>query len=115
MLIHGEQWRNRNASTMDVDRLVGWNFKRLRTTQELSQEEIALRLGTVDQAYISQLEAGERNPTARTLFKLATALGVSVGELFETATVPPEIIGGNNSKIQKSPAGRIPRQKARSK
>ena len=62
---------------MDVDALIGWNFKRLRLNLGLSQEELALRLGTIDQAYISQLEAGERNPTGRTIFRLAEALGVS--------------------------------------
>ena len=93
---------------MDVDRLIGWNFKRLRMAQTLSQEEIALRLGTVDQAYISQLEAGERNPTARTMFRLALALEVSVGDLFALNNVPAEIIDGNNKGSQKSRAGRAP-------
>jgi len=108
MLIHGELRRNRNASVMDIDRLVGWNFKRLRTAQKLSQEEVALRLGTVDQAYISQLEAGERNPTARTLFKLSVALGATVGDLFDTAGVPVEILEGGMVKPLKSKAGRAP-------
>jgi len=91
---------------MDVDALIGWNFKRLRLTLGLSQEELALRLGTIDQAYISQLEAGERNPTGRTIFRLATALGVSVGELFRVDNVPEEITAGSERGSKKSKAGR---------
>ena len=91
---------------MDVDRLVGWNFKRIRVERGLSQEEVALRLGTVDQAYISQLEAGERNPTARTIYLLAAALGTNPGELFSIVGVPDDIAQGENVKSQKSRAGR---------
>jgi len=106
MLIHGGQLPNRNSGSMDVDRLVGWNFKRLRAAKDLSQEEVALRLGTVDQAYISQLEAGERNPTARTLYKLAVALEVPVGELFSVVDAPSVITEAESKKLQKSKAGR---------
>ncbi len=115
MLIHGDSMRNRNAAAMDVDRLVGWNFKRLRAAKELSQEEVALRLGSVDQAYISQLEAGERNPTARTLYKLAGALGVSVGELFDTGSAPIEIVDGDSDKSQKTKSGRTAVRKPKQK
>jgi len=91
---------------MDVDRLIGWNFRRLRLGKKLSQEEIALRLGTVDQGYLSQLEDGQRNPTARTLFRLAGALEVSVGDLFITDGVSDEILRSERTTIKKSRAGR---------
>jgi transcriptional regulator with XRE-family HTH domain len=77
---------------MDVDGLIGWNFRRLRLAQGLTQEELWLRLGTLDQSYLSQLEDGERNPTGRTIFRLAGALEVEVGELFSTKGVPDEIL-----------------------
>jgi transcriptional regulator with XRE-family HTH domain len=91
---------------MDVDALIGWNFKRLRSNLGLSQEELALRLGTIDQAYISQLEAGERNPTGRTIFRLAEALGVSPGELFRLENVPAEISATKETGPKKNRAGR---------
>ena len=91
---------------MDVDALIGWNFKRLRLKRELSQEEVALRLGTFDQGYISQLEAGERNPTGRTLYRLAHALDAAVGDLFQTDGLPVEISDGESKTTGKSRAGR---------
>ena len=92
---------------MDVDALIGWNFKRLRQDLNLSQEELALRLGSIDQAYISQLEGGERNPTGRTIFRLAVALGVEVGELFRTDGIPASIASAESGTQKKTRAGRL--------
>ena len=91
---------------MDVDRLIGWNFRRLRLGRGLSQEEIALRLGTVDQGYLSQLEDGQRNPTARTVFRLAGALEVDVGELFAIHGVSEAILNSEKTTVKKTRAGR---------
>jgi transcriptional regulator with XRE-family HTH domain len=61
---------------MDMRKLVGRNFARLRQEKGLTQEQIAARSG-FSQQYLSGLERGERNPTVITLFELAQALGVS--------------------------------------
>jgi transcriptional regulator with XRE-family HTH domain len=61
---------------MDMRKLVGRNFARLRQAKGLTQEQIAARSG-FSQQYLSGLERGERNPTVITLFELAQALGVS--------------------------------------
>ncbi|MFC5442861.1 helix-turn-helix domain-containing protein [Rhizobium halophytocola] len=68
---------------MDMRRLVGRNFARLREERRLTQEEIAARSG-FSQQYLSGLERGRRNPTVVTLFKLSQALGVSHIELVRT-------------------------------
>ena len=65
---------------MDMRKLVGRNFARLRREQGLTQEEVAIRSG-FSQQYISSLERGRRNPTVITLYELAQALGVSHVEL----------------------------------
>jgi transcriptional regulator with XRE-family HTH domain len=65
----------------DVRRLVGQNVKRLRIKAELSQAELAARMG-VDRAYVSGLELGQRNPTIITLWHTAQALGVNLTPLF---------------------------------
>lgn len=65
---------------MDMRKLVGWNFARLRRAKHLTQEEVAERAG-ISQQYLSSLELGRRNPTIITLFELAQALGVSHVEL----------------------------------
>lgn len=61
---------------MDMRKLVGRNFSRLRREKGLTQEEVAARSG-LSQQYLSGLERGARNPTVITLFELAQALGVS--------------------------------------
>ncbi|WP_441280783.1 helix-turn-helix domain-containing protein [Tardiphaga sp. 862_B3_N1_1] len=61
---------------MDMRKLVGRNFGRLRREKGLTQEEIEARSG-FSQQYLSGLERGLRNPTIITLYELAQALGVS--------------------------------------
>lgn len=61
---------------MDMRRLVGRNFARLRRDKRLTQEEVEARSG-FSQQYLSGLEQGKRNPTVVTLYELAQAIGVS--------------------------------------
>lgn len=65
---------------MDMRKLVGRNFGRLRREKGLTQEEVEARSG-FSQQYLSSLERGRRNPTVITLFELAQALGVGHVEL----------------------------------
>lgn len=67
---------------MDMRKLVGKNFSRLRREQGLTQEQIEERSG-FSQQYLSGLERGRRNPTVITLFELSQALGVSHVELVQ--------------------------------
>lgn len=68
---------------MDMRKVVGSNFARLRRTSGLTQEEIAERSG-LSQQYISGIERGTRNPTVVTLAQIAKALGVHHIELLRT-------------------------------
>jgi transcriptional regulator with XRE-family HTH domain len=61
---------------MDMRKLVGRNFEKLRKAKRFTQERFAEVSGFTQQ-YISGLERGRRNPTMVTLFELASALGVS--------------------------------------
>lgn len=61
---------------MDMRKLVGRNFARLRREKGLTQEEVAERSG-FSQQYLSSLERGRRNPTIITIYELAQALEVS--------------------------------------
>jgi transcriptional regulator with XRE-family HTH domain len=61
---------------MDMRKLVGRNFGRIRRQKRFTQERFAEVSGFTQQ-YISDLERGRRNPTVVTLFELANALGVS--------------------------------------
>jgi transcriptional regulator with XRE-family HTH domain len=61
---------------MDMRRLVGRNFARLRQEKGLTQEDLEARSG-YSQQYLSGLERGKRNPSIITLYEIAQALGVS--------------------------------------
>jgi len=61
---------------MDMRKLVGRNFARLRRDQGLTQEQVEERSG-FSQQFLSSLERGRRNPTVITLYELSQALGVS--------------------------------------
>lgn len=75
----------------------------------MSQEAAAHNLGT-DQAYISQLEKGKRNPTIRTLYKLAMAINTEPGNLYSLEGINPEVIGDPKVVIvPKSNHGRLVR------
>jgi transcriptional regulator with XRE-family HTH domain len=65
---------------MDMRRLVGRNFAKLRRQKGFTQERFAEVAG-VTQQYVSGLERGQRNPTVVTLYHLASALGLSHVEL----------------------------------
>ena len=65
---------------MDMRKLVGRNFARLRREKGLTQEEVEVRSG-FSQQYLSSLERGRRNPTVITIYELAQALGVDHVEL----------------------------------
>jgi transcriptional regulator with XRE-family HTH domain len=65
---------------MDMRKLVGRNFARLRLAKGFTQERFA-ELSGFTQQYVSGLERGRRNPTVVTLYHLAQALGVSHVEL----------------------------------
>ncbi|MCC0056770.1 MAG: helix-turn-helix transcriptional regulator [Rhodobiaceae bacterium] len=67
---------------MDMRKLVGQNFARIRHEKGLTQEEVAARSG-FSQQYLSSLERGRRNPTVITLYELAQSLGVSHVDLVE--------------------------------
>lgn len=67
---------------MDVQKLVGSNIKKHRLAAKISQEELAARMD-VDQAYISRLEAGDKNPTLDTLQQVAMALGMELKIIFD--------------------------------
>jgi transcriptional regulator with XRE-family HTH domain len=66
---------------------VGREIRRLREARDWSQAKLAGDTG-MGVSGISQIETGARNPSAVTLWKIAEALGVEVGDLFPKAQNP---------------------------
>jgi len=63
-------------------RKLGLKIKKLRIKREITQEDLAFKIG-VDRSYMGFIERGERNPTLKRLMKIAQALKVSLSELVE--------------------------------
>jgi transcriptional regulator with XRE-family HTH domain len=59
----------------DLQRTVGRNIRRIRSTGGLSQEDLAERIGN-HRTYVGSVERGERNLSLRSLERLALGLGV---------------------------------------
>ena len=82
---------------MDMRRLVGRNFGRIRRAKGLTQEQVE-ELSGHSQQYLSSLERGRRNPTVVTLYELEPALGVDQGELVVPDNEAAPIAGGRSRK-----------------
>lgn len=68
----------------------GSNLRRRRESIGLSQERVA-ELALSTQATISRIEKGLQAPSEHLKWRLAGALGVTVGALFPTPNVRPPI------------------------
>lgn len=66
-----------------VVRLLGAQLRRLREDRKLTQEQLAERAG-LNYKYVGRIELGKSDPGAYVLVRLAAALRVPIGELFET-------------------------------
>ena len=64
----------------ELAKIIGQRIRSYRTQCGYSQEELAERAGC-HSTYIGQLERGEKNATVENLYKVATALDVSLSEL----------------------------------
>jgi transcriptional regulator with XRE-family HTH domain len=87
---------------MDMRRLVGRNFARLRLAKGFTQERFA-EVSGVTQQYVSGLERGKRNPTVVTLYHIATALEVT----------PVELVTPDEEALRES--AKSPKRKSRKK
>jgi len=61
----------------------GTAVRRYRDLLRISQEELADR-ASLDRTYVSGVERGQRNPTLKTVERLAAALRVEIEVLFAT-------------------------------
>ena len=66
---------------------IGREVKRLREERGWSKAQLAVYAGS-SQPTVNQVESGKRNPSTRTLQKLAGALGVEAADLFPKGQAP---------------------------
>jgi Predicted transcriptional regulators len=67
---------------------IGEHIKRARESKSLSMNQLA-KISGAPQSALSQIEAGNRQPTFDMLDRIVTGLGLTLGEFF--ATEPPEL------------------------
>ncbi len=66
---------------------VGKRIKNLRCEQGISQEGLAEK-SNLHRTYIGGVERGLRNPSLKSLERIAKGLGVTVGDLFKETGAP---------------------------
>ena len=73
-----------NGLTVSDERVIGFGrrIRMIRKSKSLSQEGLAA-LAELDRSYMGHVERGEKNVTIRNVFKIADALDVHPGKLFE--------------------------------
>jgi transcriptional regulator with XRE-family HTH domain len=76
---------------MFIQETVGTNLRRHRTAAGLSLSDLAAA-ADVAKSTLHALELGEGNPTLSTLWALATALGVPLGDLIEDTVGPTTVV-----------------------
>ena len=67
---------------MDMRKVIGSNFARLRKSKGLTQEAVAEKSG-FSQSYIGWLERGQRNPTAISIWMLAQSVDAMPAHLVQ--------------------------------
>lgn len=62
---------------------IGENIKRIRIKRNMTQKELGEKLGGISQQQIGQWETGKVNPKIETIQKIAKALDVYLGDIYE--------------------------------
>ncbi len=69
----------------DLLKKVGAKIKEVREQKGLTQVQLVIKMeengGKIDTTNISRIEAGRTNPTVYTLYRIAEALDVAIGDL----------------------------------
>lgn len=65
---------------MSLAQVFGKNVRKVRLGQDLTQEQLAFE-AELQRSYVSELEAGKRNPTLEVVEAIARALKVSAHTL----------------------------------
>lgn len=67
---------------------IGENIKRIRTEKKMTQKELGDKLGGISQQQIGRWENGNAKPKIDAIQKIAQALGVYLGDIYEDDNLP---------------------------
>lgn len=82
---------------MDVAQVVSGNLRRLRTAAGISLADLAATSG-VAKTTLHSIEQGQGNPTLSTLWALAAALHVPLGELLDPPAPEVELVRADDER-----------------
>lgn len=85
-------------------RIFGGNVKKFREALGVTQEDVSEASG-LDRSYVGGVERGERNPTLTAILRLASALRVAPGRLFEGFSSPGESFDRSDRMTARSVRG----------
>jgi len=90
---------------VDITPYVGPAFRLLRERAEVSQEDLAFRAG-LDRTYVSGIERSRRNPSLKSMQRLAAELSVSLDQVFILARKLAGQVEGlpAQKRVRKTPA-----------
>lgn len=77
---------------------VGNNLRRRRQTAGMSLSDLASAAG-IGKTTLHALELGDANPTLSTLWALASALGVQLGDLLDSRPAPAVVVRANEGAL----------------
>lgn len=66
---------------MDIKKMIGDRLKELRTRKDVTQEQLAEKV-EINTKYLSSIERGKENPTLDIFIRIAKALDVDIGDIF---------------------------------
>ena len=69
-----------NLDTDFIFQEIGKNIKKLREEKGLTQEELAFLIDSA-RNYVGCIERGEKHPSIKTLYKIATALDTKINKI----------------------------------
>jgi len=75
---------------MSIQKLLGERIKRLRQGADLTQEQLAEKVGIESASYVSKIEKGGPSPSFELLARIAEVLGVSLKDLFDIRANHPK-------------------------
>lgn len=81
---------------MDYSVVLGRNVRKIRKSQNLSQEELGFR-ADMKRSYVSDLERGRRNPSLKAIGRLAEALSVDPCALVKIPDHTDDTAGGQQT------------------
>lgn len=86
---------------MSITRELGQRIRFYRKKMKLSQEQFA-EMCDLHPTYIGQIERGEKNATIESIYKISSALNVSLEDLFNNIEVLAASDNDSLSKINRS-------------